>query len=33
MILTQQVKIFDYKIKANKAQYDLDREAAKIFAL
>ena len=25
-----QVKILDDKIKANKAQYDLDREAAKI---
>ena len=27
------VKILDGKIKANKAQYDLDREAAKISAL
>ena len=33
MTLTEQVKIFDNKIKANKAQYDLDREAAKISAL
>ena len=33
MILTEQVKILDDKIKANKAQYDLDREAATISAL
>ena len=33
MTLTEQVKILDGKIKANKAQYDLDREAAKISAL
>ena len=33
MTLTDQVKILDDKIKANKAQYDLDREAAKISAL
>ena len=33
MTLTEQVKILDEKIKANKAQYDLDREAAKISAL
>ena len=33
MILTEQVKILNDKIKANKAQYDLDREAAKISAL
>ena len=33
MTLTEQIKILDDKIKANKAQYDLDREAAKIFAL
>ena len=33
MILTEQGKIFDDKIKANKAQYDLDREATKISAL
>ena len=33
MTLTKQVKILDDKIKANKAQYELDREAAKISAL
>ena len=33
MTLTEQVEILDDKIKANKAQYDLDREAAKIGAL
>ena len=33
MTLTEQVTILDDKIKANKAQYELDREAAKIFAL
>ena len=33
MTLTEQVKILDDKIKANKAQHDLDREAAKILAL
>ena len=33
MTLTEQVKILDDKIKANKTQYDLDGEAAKIFAL
>ena len=33
MISTGQVKILDDKIKANKAQYDLDREAATISAL
>ena len=33
MTLTEQVKIIDDKIKANKTQYDLDREAAKISAL
>ena len=33
MALTEQVKILDGKIKANKAQYDLDREATKISAL
>ena len=32
-ILTEQVKILDDKIKSNKSQYDLDREAAKICAL
>ena len=33
MTLTEQVKIFDDKIKANKSQYDLDRQAAKTSAL
>ena len=33
MALTEQVKILDDKIKVNKTQYDLDREAAKISAL
>ena len=33
MTWTEQAKILNDKIKANKAQYDLDREAAKIFAL
>ena len=33
MTLIEQVKILDDKIKANKTQYDLDREAAKISAL
>ena len=33
MTLTEQVKILDDKIKANKARYDLDREAGKISAL
>ena len=33
MTITEQVKILDDKIKSNKAQYDLDREAAKISAL
>ena len=33
MTLTEQVKILDDKIKANKAQYDLDKEAAKISVL
>ena len=33
MTLTKQVTILDDKIKANKAQYDLDREAATISAL
>ena len=33
MTLTEQFKILNDKIKANKAQYDLDREAAKISAL
>ena len=33
MTLTEQAKIFDDKIKANKAQYHLDRQAAKISSL
>ena len=33
MTLTEQVKILDDKIRENKVQYDLDREAAKISAL
>ena len=33
MTLTDQVEILDDKIKANKAQCDLDREVAKISAL
>ena len=33
MTLTEQFKILDDKIKANEAQYHLDREAAKISAL
>ena len=30
MTVIDQLKILDNKIKANKTQYDLDREAAKI---
>ena len=33
MTLAEQIKILDDKSKANKAQYDLDREAAKTSAL
>ena len=33
MTITEQVKILDDEIRANKAQYDLDRQAAKISAL
>ena len=33
MTLTKQAKILDDKIKANEAQFDLDREAAKISTL
>ena len=33
MTLTDELKILDDKFKANQAQYDLDREAAKISAL
>ena len=33
MTLINQLKILDNKIKANKAQYDLDRKNSKISAL
>ena len=33
MTLTDELKIFDYKIKANQAQYNLDREVAELSAL
>ena len=33
MTISEQVKILHDKIKSNKAQYDLNREAAKISAL
>ena len=33
MTIKEQVKILDDKIRANKAQYDLDRQAVKISAL
>ena len=33
MTVNDQLKIIDNKIKANQAQYDLDRLAAKISAL
>ena len=33
MVISEQVKIRDNKIRANKAQYDLERQAAKISAL
>ena len=33
MSINEQVRILDDKIRANKAQYDLDRQAAKISAL
>ena len=33
MALTEQVKILDDKIRASKAQYDLDRQTTKISAL
>ena len=32
MTVTDQIKILDRKIKQNEAQYNLDREAAKISA-
>ena len=33
MTLTRQAKVLDDRVKANKAQYDLHRKAAKISAL
>ena len=33
MAVTDQIKILDRKIKQNKAQYELGRKAAEIFAL
>ena len=33
MTVTDEIKILDRKIMQNEAQYDLDRKAAKIFAL
>ena len=33
MTVIDQIKIIDDKIKSDQAQYDLGREAAKIFAL
>ena len=33
MTLTDELKVLDNKIKANQAQYDLDRKVAKISAL
>ena len=33
MTVTDQIKILNRKIMQNEAQYDLDRKAAKIFAL
>ena len=33
MTITNELKILDDKIKANQAQYDLDKETGKIFAL
>ena len=33
MTLTDEIKVLDDKIKANEAQYNLDREAAKISGL
>ena len=32
MTVTDQIKIFNRKIKQNEAQYDLDGKAAKIYA-
>ena len=33
MTINEQIKIFDNKIRSNQAQYDLDRQNAKISAL
>ena len=33
MIVTDQIKILNRKMKQNESQYDLDKEAAKIIAL
>ena len=33
MTLADEIKILDDRIKTNKAQHNLDREAAEIFAL
>ena len=33
MTITNELKILDDKVKVNQAQYDLDKEAGKIFAL
>ena len=33
MVINEQVKILDNKIRSNQAQYDLDRQNAKISAL
>ena len=33
MTITDELKVLDNKIKANQAQYDLDRKVAKISAL
>ena len=33
MTITDQIKILNEKIMQNESQYDLDRKAAKIFAL
>ena len=33
MIITEKINIIDNKIKLNKAQYDLDKQTAKISAL
>ena len=33
MPINKQIKVLDNKIRSNQAQYDLDRQNAKIFAL